>query len=780
MDRPIDDSATYSTPDQPVAELIDSVCDSFELAWRSGDAPDIERYLQDQRVANDTRVTESTLLVELVLIDVEYRRRRGDAAAPEEYLSKFPRLHEAVGTAFARMETILADVSPERPLHPMLGRFELLEPLGQGAFGVVWKAQDLRMRRLVAIKQLRGNISDQNWRILEREAQAVARLNHPNVARIFEVSEAVTSPYIVLEYIEGRSLKARMEESPDRRIEPREAASLVAQIAAGLHHVHERGLVHRDLKPANIILSREGIPKIVDFGLARHVDAKSSLSHEGALIGTLPYMSPQQCLGQPVDAQTDVYSLSVVLYELLSGRCPFEGSLGELLGRIPKGDPPPFPPDLIALRPLEEICRRGMETEPAERYSTARELAEDLERYLAGEAPRLRPPQSGWRRAIALAKPGRRRFLVGAAALGAGALVILLKRRVPEGHILVSLDTSPSGATLTFIPLDRRTGRPMPEQAVPAPTISPAQFPLRPGDYLVVAQLSRESGRFHEVYRHVPGDPGNMKGAYAFQRWSKNANGGVTLEEIIIPSKDIIQGMAKIPGAKVLPLARDSQSTENSRIQCSVPEFFVDPHEFTVADYKVACQKRFGSGPWPYNATFRSGAPDTATLNAGFEEATARAEDIGKRLLHEWEYELLATAAGRSRFPWGDEPRELALGAAGEVRPEAYASDGTAIFGLCSGAAEWVQSYVLPQPQLWSPDGAPRFDNRSMRAIRGGNRTVIEQTAPPTGVDYSPFGKLLMPDHATYPGLGFRCARSSRPSITASDFPTLLPRTSDG
>jgi WD40 repeat protein len=285
-----------------------------------------------------------------------------------------------------------------------LGRFQLLERVGAGAFGVVWKARDTELDRIVALKLLHtGRSSDAERERFFREARAVAQLRHPGIVAVYEVTELDGSPAIVSEFIAGVPLSDLLQV---RRPSFREAAHLIAQVADALDYAHSLRVVHRDVKPANVMIERSGgeglastsstSPRalLVDFGLALRDQAEVTLTMEGQVIGTPAYMSPEQAAGlsHRVDRRTDVYSLGVVLYELLCGEIPFRGSKGMLIQQLLHEEPrPPRRINDKVPRDLETICLKAMAKEPARRYATAGELAADLRRFLSGEAILARP-----------------------------------------------------------------------------------------------------------------------------------------------------------------------------------------------------------------------------------------------------------------------------------------------------------------------------------------------------------------------------------------------------
>ncbi|HZT80642.1 MAG TPA: protein kinase [Gemmataceae bacterium] len=282
--------------------------------------------------------------------------------------------------------------SGERPCR--LGKFELLEELGAGSFGRVFRARDADLDRVVAIKFLRaGRLAGQEDvdRFL-REARSAARLKHPGIVSLYETGQAEDGTYyLVEEFVPGQTLAQRLAEGP---IGPRAAAELVAQVADALDYAHRHGVIHRDLKPSNIMLDQDGRPHLMDFGLAKRDGDDTPLTLDGEVLGTPAYMSPEQARGEAhkVDGRGDVYSLGVILYELLTGERPFQGNRRMLLLQVLEDEPRPprrLCPEVP--RDLETVCLKAMAKEPPRRYATGRDLADDLRRWLAGEPIKARP-----------------------------------------------------------------------------------------------------------------------------------------------------------------------------------------------------------------------------------------------------------------------------------------------------------------------------------------------------------------------------------------------------
>ncbi len=439
----------------------DEQIEAFENAWRKGPAPSIDDFLRGEGSE------QVALLVELVHVDLEFRLKAGEAARVESYLSRYPLLTNDSAIVLDLLEAeyelrqrkenntnldeyarrfptyipelrrrlacaaTLADEKATRGIRdrgrklPVVPGYEIIEEIGRGGMGVVYRARQLGLQRTVALKMvLTGFHADsKDLARLRGEAATLARLQHPNIVQIYDVGEAEGRPYFVFEFVGGGSLAQHLQGKPQP---VRTASQVVETLARAVQAAHTNGIIHRDLKPANILLQKDEserltdkknnnecdalflahdspfrLPKITDFGLAKCIggdvdgmDARG-LTVTGDLLGTPNYMAPEQAMArpQPLRPTADVYALGAILYELLTGRPPFTGEtpLTTIL-QVLNDEPVP----VTRLQPnvpsdLETICLKCLRKEPRQRYNSALELADDLRRFLHDQPIRGRP-----------------------------------------------------------------------------------------------------------------------------------------------------------------------------------------------------------------------------------------------------------------------------------------------------------------------------------------------------------------------------------------------------
>jgi predicted Ser/Thr protein kinase len=384
----------------PPGEWVQAVRSDQAARWRGGQGIAVEAYLERLPELADSPEDVQVLLCGEALL----RRERGEAAELAEYQRRFPSLADRLGLVLpllgaladsgpAGQPTVGLPATPAGSVSAVPG-YEILSELGRGGMGVVFRARQTSLHRVVALKMilggsLAGSAEVQRFRT---EAEVIAALDHPHIVPVYEVGEHDGRPWFSMKLIDGGSLA---EQLPRLARDPRAAVQLLAQVARAVHHAHQRGLLHRDLKPGNILLDQQGQPYVTDFGLARRLEGGSGLTQTGAIVGTPGYMAPEQAASQKgLTTAVDVYSLGAILYELLTGRPPFQAGtpLDTVLQVLEREPEPPHKLDPSVDRDLELICLKCLAKDPQQRYGSAEALAADLEHWLAGEPLSVRPP----------------------------------------------------------------------------------------------------------------------------------------------------------------------------------------------------------------------------------------------------------------------------------------------------------------------------------------------------------------------------------------------------
>ncbi len=585
-----DDSWSADTALFAIDDAIESICNEFASKLHAGQAVAIEDVL------NETNGPDRTMLISrLILIEFRHRWIRGETPSLDDYLSRFPAETETIQGlvpqiekmarrfSLALMETV---VKPE--VLKTIGHFQIREVLGRGSFGTVWQAWDTKLRRHVAIKSI-THYDDpaRDLPMAMHEAHAVASLNHPNIVRIFDVEEIEDRLCLVSEYVEGVNLG---KELADGLLDFKKSAFICQRIAEALQHAHDHGVIHRDIKPTNILINANGEPLLTDFGVAKYSHADKTLSDEGKVVGSVRYMSPEQSRCGEIDGRSDVYSLGVVLYELITGRPPFTGSIKEVMfshqfrdPRSPRAVNPKIPKD------LETICLKAMSKNSGDRYQTAGAMGKDLGRCLAGElilakrrtlvkilASKCR--QNPWFFGSALATFS----MLGITVLAiANAATSASPHNYGQWNVIV--ETSPPGATLSIIPIDPLTGKQISTGKFANPKeTTPLSLWLPPGTYRVcashdryaTAEVERLVPQIAEINSRIPDKP-----TFWFRKEGEKETIGWL--EICLPQKNISDSMYYIPSTmEIQQVYHDFMASDGN-----INSFYVAPQEFRLHDY---------------------------------------------------------------------------------------------------------------------------------------------------------------------------------------------------
>ncbi|HVU40940.1 MAG TPA: serine/threonine-protein kinase [Xanthobacteraceae bacterium] len=375
---------TDADRDARLLVLVDRLAEQL----RRGEPPQIDAFLaQHADLADELRPLWAAMLVTdcVAAGSRALGSSRGSSSAGDQTQEHSPQPRTAT---LATPRPASARMPSSEPVLRQFADYELLEELGRGGMGVVYRARQISLDRIVALKMvLRGDMaSAADLARFRTEAEAAARLDHPGIVPVYEVGDFEGQPYFTMKYVEGTTLARRLAEGP---LTARETAQLLAPVARAIHYAHSRGVLHRDLKPSNILIDAEGRPHVSDFGLAKRVEAEMNLTLSGAILGTPAHMAPEQAAGTrgKLGPTSDVYSLGTILYQMLTGRPPFQAaSPVDTVLLVLEQDP--LPPRLVnprADRELEMIALKCLQKPQDLRYESAKLMADDLEAFLADE-----------------------------------------------------------------------------------------------------------------------------------------------------------------------------------------------------------------------------------------------------------------------------------------------------------------------------------------------------------------------------------------------------------
>ncbi len=769
-----------------LSEQVDLASDQFEAALRDGQQPQIEGFLAAIPAAG-----RAALLRELVALEIDSQLKKGWTITFGNYYRRFPDdapILDALQAEFNSRDSgivvevqvpVKVDVNAETVGLPNAPRrrikhFELISILGEGGFGTVWHAKDLKLQRDVAIKIPRKDrIVASDMAFFLREARAAAKLHHPNIIAIHEVGEDESSAFIVSDLVHGINLKDWIS---TKKMSCIEAAILVGKMATAVHHAHERGIVHRDLKPANVLLDHGHEPHIADFGLAKRDAGDDSLAIESQLVGTPGYMSPEQANAdhKAVDRRSDVYSLGAIFYELLTGQRVFRGELSMLLHQIQHSAPtPPRKIQPNVPRELEAICLKCLAKEREKRYATAQDLADDLDRFIGGETLRGIPTALPnrlrkwiWRNR----RPTVAMILVAVIAIGLSAAVALSTGWHTVGLRPVEFTTDPPGCEITVVQIDPNTGEPDPAHIQRAPGRTPIVMGLVPGDYLVVAVL--DDLRFHEVYRHVPLEGESMaSGKYdhqyvsflrtrptGFKAWleklvpSTRVDGVLTFRSIQIPRPDVTLGMGFVEGANNLD--RPAADGISQTTPWQIGPLFVDLHEVEKGDVEHFNTVRKRTRKYQIRNAQESIAPPSTALT--YDDALGYMEAQGKRLPSAAEFHYLSTVVCPCTTSTSAKD-QVALAEAPCVL-----SGRSQIWGLHGGVDEWTTTRP-GGPFSGMRSDIPVSDFSLHRVVAHAEKSIGE--APASSTSFKIQSQVEKQNT-----VGARGVRSAKPRRNAEDF----------
>ena len=622
-----------------------------------------------------------------------------------------------------------------------VGRYQVLELLGEGGMATVYKAHDPRLERDVAIKVIRRDAFppedlDMLLKRFEREAKALGKLSHPNIVGVIDYGEHEGSPYLVMVYVGGGTLKDRLG-YPLPPMKWRDAVRMLLPIARALEYVHERGIINRDVKPSNILMTEDGQPLLSDFGLAKLFEKdkeSTSITGTGMGIGTPDYMAPEQWTGEPT-AQSDLYSLGVVLYEMVTGHRPYTADTpaGILLKQATESLPLPktYIPDLP--QNVESVLLKALAKDPADRYPDVRTFAQELDNLLAGRAvdatntrPEiLRDHMTGRAHKAELptalpvgsAKKGFPTLWVALAVL---ALIVVAGGTffASGGFGLLAAPSPTSTATLaaTLPP----TGTAVPFTETPAPTLAPTET--------LVPTITPLPDEIRDV-KNVP--------------------------------------MRFIPGGEFAMGSDTGEADSRPASQVSVAPFYIDKFEVTNEMYDACVFARECRRPQQAGSATRTsyyGSPVFANypvIYVDWKMAKTYCEWRGARLPTEAEWEFAARGADGRSYPWGEKVDcsfANAAGCVGDTTPVDQYANGQSpfgVYGMAGNVWEWTSSLFKFYPYD-AADGREDLTTPGQRMARGGSWHTFGGNGGNVRTDIR-----LKLDPAYYGAyVGFRCALS--------------------
>lgn len=670
--------------------------------------------------------------------------------------------------------------------------FEKVSKVSEGGMGIVYRAWQVRLKRWVALKCLRPEYAEDPDRLqrFRQEAVLAAGLTEPGILQVYDVLEEPGTPILVLPFIDGGDLNKIVAQRRDLLqgkdvpdVHPRARQGdldyrawllpFFDRVLDALVGLHGADVLHRDLKPSNILVDSKGNGLLADFGLARLKRADTT-AHKRQVMGTRGYMSPEQWEGdEGIDGRTDVFATGVTIYEALTLKPPYGKS------RLTTATPPAeLPKEHRQFLPpnLDLVLRKAMHPDRSLRYQTAADLRDDWQSVRKGQLPR-KVQVSRKRRVEHYARKMGVVLLVAAVGLAGVGVALRLAPKpapvpVPEPVAVpepvsprtVKITTEPPGARVALVPLDPNEGTPRFEEAIQPADKTPVEVPsVKPGDYLVVAEV-RGYG-FQEVFRRMPrvGELNPIeRGEMGFPHTTfNNHSNPVEIPPITIPKSDVSKNMVLFPGDEFIMGSASLGPSLAKPHRREIGQFYLDKTEVTVAEFRRV--RKF----IPTDLASHAPKDSEPVRFVTFDQAVRCAEEMGKRLPEEAEYEFAARNGGTTDFPWGNDFEKITAWNYGPVGCAAYdrSAFNPEVCGLFSNVAEWTSSWHTPYPGVARPPGYS--PPRNQRVVRGGPWGVVTGGPRPRGPEEreyrtASFRHGVDRDRA-YPGLGFRCARSLRP-----------------
>lgn len=719
-----------------------------------------------------------------------------DEAARRRILTLISHHDQAADKPF----NVVPDIEHPANQPTRIDEFKIIHRLGAGGMGIVFLAEDMILNRKVALKLLPAGMADSERALarFRQEARSAAALQHPAIVSVFKFVSEPDRQYIVSEFVDGPTLATLITDRRTSAAGPRphdlrdwhrRSAQIVATIAEALESAHRAGIVHRDVKPSNILMDPVLGPRLTDFGIARQITDETR-SEQTELIGSCHYMSPEQAsiAGARIDQRTDIFSLGVVLYELLSSRLPFDGPTIPLVLRAVVECSPARLRSLERQIPvdLETICRKAMEREPGNRYQSAAHLAADLRSFLDGRPILARPP--GPVRRLTETVRGHPKKFAAAGVLGLMLVIALLYSRVQSDYdarmawLTIKSQLGDLRATV------RRVTRPADNLSEPPKELGPAasgSFALTPGQYRITIQTQRDnrfgeydlwlpSGKAAETTIHVidaedPSQKGFYKTKYDPVDLPRDEASRTVLACLAPATPDILKDMVRFEAGEYQIGVEDSIGNASIALRSvKLKAFYIDQYEVSNADYKAFTDATGYPIPayWEWNKGYPEAFADHPVITVSSADAMAYAAWRNKRLPTAEEWEAAARAPGGGLYPWspGEPPPTLPEFGIKELL------DSTGIkLELCQSTYESFTSPVRSHPEFSTKLNL----FHTMTNVAELTSTVVNDgllvSMRKGGAWFSHPSHMDLSIIATAPAssysnsVGFRCARSAHP-----------------